>query len=115
MVAGAVLGGLAVIAGAFGAHMLEGRIDEASLQTWDLASRYQMYHALSLLMVGTLKRQAAMNIAGWLFVVGVVLFSGTLYVLAATGFTWLGAITPIGGVALIGGWAALAVGAVRAD
>jgi uncharacterized membrane protein YgdD (TMEM256/DUF423 family) len=109
--AGALLGGLGVIAGAFGAHGLEGKLDSRGLEVFETAAKYQMYHAPALLAVGLLamtgRRGAALNIAGWSFLLGVLIFSGTLYALAFTGIRWLGAITPIGGLALIAGWSAL--------
>jgi uncharacterized membrane protein YgdD (TMEM256/DUF423 family) len=109
---GSIIGGLAVIAGAFGAHGLKGVLDSHSLDVFETAAKYQMYHAPALLAVGLLalsgQRGRALNLAGWLFLVGVLIFSGTLYALAFTGIPWLGAITPIGGLALIAGWVALA-------
>jgi uncharacterized membrane protein YgdD (TMEM256/DUF423 family) len=118
--AGAILGGLAVAAGAFGAHGLKSRVSAPSLEIFETTARYQMYHALALLAVGILARMAvkeppgpALAVAGWCFVVGTLIFSGTLYGLVLTGKTWLGAITPIGGTLLIVGWVALAAGARR--
>ncbi len=109
---GAVLGGLGVIAGAFGAHGLKGTLDSRAMEVFETAAKYQMYHAPALLAVGLLamfgRGGAALNIAGWSFLLGVLIFSGTLYALAFTGIRWLGMITPIGGVALIVGWFALA-------
>jgi uncharacterized membrane protein YgdD (TMEM256/DUF423 family) len=111
---GAVLGGLGVIAGAFGAHGLEGKISGRSLEVFETAAKYQMYHAPALLAVGLLMLNGrggwTLNLAGWSFTIGVLIFSGTLYALALTGIRWLGAITPIGGLALIAGWFALAFG-----
>jgi uncharacterized membrane protein YgdD (TMEM256/DUF423 family) len=110
---GAVIGGLGVIAGAFGAHGLEGKLDSRGFEVFETAARYQMYHAPALLAVGLLamigRRGTALNIAGWSFTLGVLIFSGTLYALAFTGIRWLGMITPIGGLALIAGWFALAI------
>src|SRR4051794_19289408 len=112
---GAVLGGLGVIAGAFGAHGLEGKLDSRGLEVFETAAKYQMYHAPALLAVGLLmllgRGGASVNLAGWSFLLGTLIFSGTLYALALTGIRWLGAITPIGGLALIVGWFALAVAA----
>lgn len=112
---GAILGGVGVIAGAFGAHGLEGVLDGRSFENFETAARYQMYHAPALLAVGLLalhgRSGTALSIAGWSFLLGVLIFSGTLYALAFTGIRWLGAITPIGGVALIVGWFGLAVAA----
>ena len=112
--AGAVLAGLAVAAGAFGAHALEGRISPARIMTFEVAARYQMYHALALLLVGWAAAQWPLwqvHWAGYLFVAGIVIFSGSLYVLVLTDTPWLGAITPLGGVAFISGWLLLGWGA----
>lgn len=109
---GALLSGLAVAVGAFGAHALRGRIPPNLLETYETGVKYHFYHALALLAVALLiNRWPNSNlpvIAGWLFVAGVVLFSGSLYLLAVTGVRWLGAITPFGGVAFIVGWLCLA-------
>ena len=116
---GAASGFLAVAFGAFGAHALRERLSAAMLQTFQTGVSYQMYHALALLAVGVLLGRfsidgsAWLSGAGWLFVAGTLLFSGSLYVLALSGTTWLGAITPLGGVAFLLGWAALAVGIWR--
>jgi uncharacterized membrane protein YgdD (TMEM256/DUF423 family) len=110
---GAVLAGLAVAAGAFGAHGLEGRVTPDRLQTFRTAVSYQMYHALGLLVVGWAAAQgwgAAVHWSGYCFVVGILIFSGSLYLLVLTDTSWLGAITPLGGVAFIAGWLLLAWG-----
>lgn len=108
---GAILGGLAVACGAFAAHGLEDRLNERGLGLFETAARYQMYHALALIAVGLLAGTArggrALGVAGWSFSLGILLFSGSLYALALTGVRWLGAITPIGGVLFLVGWAAL--------
>lgn len=113
----AILGGLGVALGAFGAHALSERLTPSLLQTYETAVRYHFYHALALVaVVYAIGRWPQSNLpvaAGWLFVLGVLIFSGSLYLLAFTGIRWLGAITPIGGVALIAGWACLAVAAWR--
>ncbi len=112
--AGALLAGVAVLLGAFGAHALTGSLSRDRLDVWETAVRYQMYHALAILIVGHLRRRspaAALKVAAMLFGVGIVLFSGTLYVMAITDMSWLGAVTPLGGLAFIAGWVALAVGA----
>lgn len=117
LVLGAVLAGVAVAAGAFGAHGLRARLEPRLLEVFETAARYQMYHALALLAVGLLAERRpsrAASAAGWLFVAGIALFSGSLYALALTGIGWLGAITPLGGVAFLAGWTALAVAAARA-
>lgn len=110
---GALSAGLAVAAGAFGAHALRARVDARALEVFETAARYQMYHALALLFVAWLaERQpesARVRLAGWMFVAGTVLFSGSLYLMTFTGMTWLGAITPLGGVAFLAGWGAVAV------
>jgi uncharacterized membrane protein YgdD (TMEM256/DUF423 family) len=110
----AVLGGLSVAAGAFAAHALRGKISERSLEIFDTAARYQMYHALALLLIAllisrTTSPQPMLVASGWLFIIGVGIFSGSLYALSVTGLNKLGAITPLGGVALIIGWGILAV------
>ena len=112
-VLGATSAGLAVAAGAFGAHLLRGRVPADLLAVFETGARYQMYHALALLLVaGALSRGAApaLRVAGTLFVVGTVLFSGSLYLLALTDVRWLGAVTPLGGLCFLGGWASLALG-----
>jgi uncharacterized membrane protein YgdD (TMEM256/DUF423 family) len=105
---------LSVAAGAFGAHALRSRLSPEYLAVFETAARYQMYHALGLLAVAwDLSRWpgGTAQWAGWLFVVGTVLFSGSLYALALTGERWLGAITPLGGVAFLVGWLCLAFSA----
>ena len=116
MVVGALLAGLAVAAGAFGAHALRSRLAPAELAAFETAARYQMYHALALLLTARLvagRSNLLLRAAFWCFLAGSVLFSGSLYVLALTGARWLGAITPLGGVVLLAGWACLAAGSVR--
>lgn len=117
LIAGALLGLLGVALGAFGAHGLKTRVEPALLDVWQTAVSYQMYHALALLVVGGLAWQwpqpGALRWAGLLWLVGVLLFSGSLYALVLSGIRPLGAITPIGGVALLAGWAALLVGVSR--
>ena len=103
-VAGAGLGFLGVLAGAFGAHALQGRLAPDLLAVWETAARYHLIHALALVFAGWIGARAA----GWLFVCGIVIFSGSLYGLALTGTRWLGAITPLGGLCLLAGWLALA-------
>jgi len=108
---GAISGGLAVAAGAFGAHSLENTLDPRGMAVFETAARYQMYHALALIAVGLMaSRGRRVDLAGWAFLVGTLLFSGSLYALALTGERRLGAITPIGGVGFLVGWAALAFG-----
>lgn len=114
---GAVLAGLAVAFGAFGAHGLRATLTPEDLATFETGVRYQMYHALALLAVAWAMTQwesPLLPVAGWAFVVGITVFSGSLYLLVLTGPRWLGAITPIGGVALLVGWALMAWAAFRA-
>lgn len=115
-VLGALLAGLAVAAGAFGAHGLKARLAPDLLEVFETAARYQMYHALGLLAVAWAAArwpQPAVTAAGWCFVAGIVVFCGSLYVLSLTGTRWLGAITPLGGLAFMVGWLALALAAWR--
>ncbi len=115
-VLGAASGALSVAAGAFGAHALKARLAPELLAIFDTAARYQALHALALLAVAwacTRWPGRAAHSAGWCFVLGTVLFSGSLYALALTGVRALGAITPVGGVLFIGGWLALALAAWR--
>jgi uncharacterized membrane protein YgdD (TMEM256/DUF423 family) len=107
---------IGVAAGAFGAHGLRDRLTPDLLAVWETAVRYQLYHALALFAVAwALSRWPgrAGEAAGWLFVVGTVLFSGSLYALSLSGQRWLGAITPLGGVAFLAGWACLIWTAIR--
>ena len=107
---------VAVGAGAFGAHGLRARLSPELLAVFETAARYQMYHALALLAVAwavTRWPGALPQWAGWLFLAGTVLFSGSLYLLALTGIRWLGAITPLGGLALLAGWLCLLLAAAR--
>ncbi|WP_165071662.1 DUF423 domain-containing protein [Paludisphaera rhizosphaerae] len=113
---GAAWGFLAVAMGAFGAHGLKERLDQIGrADNFHTAAQYHMYIALALVAVGLLRLTgrsgAAVRTAGWTFLVGSMIFSGTLYALSLTGIRWLGAITPIGGVLIMIGWAALAVAA----
>lgn len=113
---GAVLAGLGVAAGAFGAHLLKDTLTPADLEIWRSAASYQMYHALALLVVGRLlTRHPSRLLRGscWLFILGILLFSGSLYLLAISGRPEIGAVTPFGGVAFLGGWVCLAVGVAR--
>jgi uncharacterized membrane protein YgdD (TMEM256/DUF423 family) len=115
-IAGAVAAMIGVIVGAFGAHGLRGRLSPADLEIFETGVRYHMYHALGLFAVAWAASRwpsGATTLAGWLLIVGIVVFSGSLYALVLTGQRWLGAVTPIGGVALIAGWAALAWAVVR--
>ena len=112
MFIGALMGFVGVGLGAFGAHGLRGRLTPDMLAVFETGVRYQMYHALALLAVGAMMSRVdsrALVAAGWSFTVGILIFSGSLYALALSGATMLGAITPIGGLAFLAGWIALAV------
>ena len=114
---GAILGFLGVVAGAVGSHGLAGRVPAQRLELFELAAQYQMYHALALMLVGTLYERWAGRLllaAGGLFLIGTVLFSGSLYVLVLTDAAWAGPLTPVGGTAFLGGWLMLAVAAIAA-
>ena len=115
---GAVLALVAVALGAFGAHGLRSTLTPQDLATFETAARYQMYHALALLAVAWVYTRwpgTAVAFAGWLFVAGIVVFSGSLYALVLTGQRWLGAITPLGGLCFLVAWALVAWAAFRAD
>jgi uncharacterized membrane protein YgdD (TMEM256/DUF423 family) len=115
---GALLAALGVALGAYGAHALRARLAPEALAIYQTAAQYQMWHALGLLGVGllcnVLPGSTWLRASGWLLALGVVLFSGSLYLLAATGMRWLGAVTPLGGSALILGWLAMAIALLRA-
>ncbi|HEU4383031.1 MAG TPA: DUF423 domain-containing protein [Anaeromyxobacteraceae bacterium] len=107
---------VSVAAGAFGAHALKTRLAPDLLAAFETGARYQMFHALGLLAVAWAAGRfpgALVSAAGWLLVAGTVLFSGSLYLLALTGTRWLGAVTPVGGVAFLAGWACLGWAAIR--
>jgi uncharacterized membrane protein YgdD (TMEM256/DUF423 family) len=105
-------GMLAVALGAFGAHALKDKLDAYALGVFETAVQYHFYHSFALLAVGIIAlsqpQTALLKSSGWLFILGILVFSGSLYLLSITGVRWLGAITPLGGLALIGGWACLA-------
>lgn len=116
--AGAGFAMLAVVTGAFAAHGLKQLLEPYALNLIETAARYQMYHAIALLVVGVISMASQfsprwLNFAGAAFILGILLFSGSLYLLAFSGIRWLGAITPIGGFALILGWFALMVAALK--
>jgi uncharacterized membrane protein YgdD (TMEM256/DUF423 family) len=111
LVVGSLLAGLAVAAGAFGAHGLKTRLPADLLLVFETAVRYQMYHALGLLVVAFAMNRwpdGAFQVAGWLMLAGIILFSGSLYALCLTGVRALGAITPFGGLCFLAGWVVLA-------
>ncbi|MBX5436864.1 MAG: DUF423 domain-containing protein [Alicyclobacillaceae bacterium] len=112
---GGVFGFLAVALGAFAAHGLKGKLDAGQLDVFHTGVQYQMYHGLALLLTAMLLMRMESSwliVAGWCFIAGVVLFSGSLYALALTGAKLFGPITPIGGVLFLVGWVCLVVGAV---
>ena len=114
---GAIGGLLGVGLGAFGAHALRARFDDYSMRVFETAVQYQFYHALALLAVGLLLLQfpnsSLLKSSVPLFALGILIFSGSLYVLSITGIKWLGAITPLGGLAFIVGWVCLAIAALK--
>ncbi len=115
MLVGALAAFIGVALGAFGAHGLRARLSPDMLNVFEIGVRYQMYHAFGILFVGLIRARFDGPIivaAGWLFTAGIVLFSGSLYLLALTGTTIFGAITPIGGLLFLIGWACLAIGAI---
>jgi uncharacterized membrane protein YgdD (TMEM256/DUF423 family) len=117
LIAGAISGFISVLAGAFGAHTLRTHISAEQLQAFETGARYQMYHALALLAVAWLASRSPTNAALWagrLFLIGTLLFSGSLYLIALTGVTRFGLVTPFGGVAFLAGWFCLALAANRA-
>lgn len=113
---GAVLMALSVAFGAFGAHMLEARIGTDALAVYETGIRYHMIHGIAILITGLLAgvsgNSKGLYWAGSLFIIGTIIFSGSLYILSITGIKWLGAITPIGGVAFIAGWIVLLLSAL---
>jgi len=113
---GALFALLGVALGAFGAHGLRATLSPADLATFETGVRYQMYHAFGLFVVAWAASRwagAPVHWAGWLFVAGIVVFSGSLYTLVLTGHRWLGAVTPLGGLCFLAGWALLAWSAFR--
>jgi uncharacterized membrane protein YgdD (TMEM256/DUF423 family) len=113
---GALSAFLSVAAGAFGAHALRTRLTPEMLVVFETGARYQMYHSLGLILLGLLAQQrpsSLLDAAGWALTAGIVLFSGSLYALALSGLRVLGAITPLGGLGLLVGWALFALAAWR--
>ena len=118
LIAGAALALLAVLAGAFAAHGLKATLDAQQLAVFETAARYQMYHAFALLVVGGLSTlsqfpRRLLGFAAFAFSLGILLFSGSLYLLALSGIRWLGAITPLGGTAFILGWLLLIIAVTK--
>ncbi|ALS77740.1 DUF423 domain-containing protein [Planococcus kocurii] len=120
LIAGAVNALLSVAFGAFGAHLLEGRVADKYLDTWQTAVQYQMFHSIGLIVVAILMSStllgslSSLSWAGYLMLAGIVIFSGSLYVLSLTGIGVLGAITPIGGIAFIAAWVMVIIAAAKA-
>lgn len=109
-IVGAIMAFLAVALGAFGAHALKNRLTPDMLDIFEVGVRYHMYHALGLLAVAWATSrwpESNLTAAGWAFIVGIIIFSGSLYILSMTGMRWFGAITPLGGLAFLIGWAIL--------
>ncbi|MEP6778928.1 MAG: DUF423 domain-containing protein [Gemmatimonadaceae bacterium] len=116
VIIGALSAAMGVGAGAFGAHALRAKLEPRMLEVFETGARYQMYHAIALIAVAWAVNRwpgSLTTAAGWLLVAGTVFFSGSLYLMALTGVTKLGAITPIGGVCFIAGWICLAVAAFK--
>ncbi|HLQ72543.1 MAG TPA: DUF423 domain-containing protein [Bacillota bacterium] len=116
LVIGAASGFIAVALGAFGAHGLEGKISEASISIWEKAVQYQMFHTFALVAVGLVFakiERPSLGWSGWLFLIGIILFSGSLYTYALTGVTFFALITPFGGVAFLIGWFLLGFAVVK--
>jgi uncharacterized membrane protein YgdD (TMEM256/DUF423 family) len=110
VVVGAASMAVGVALGAFGAHALRDTFDAKQMEWWHTAQEYQVWHALALVLVGLLSSSGRrLGVVGWLFIAGTLVFSGSLYAMALTKATWLGAITPIGGASFIAGWIALAM------
>ncbi|MGX9933502.1 DUF423 domain-containing protein [Virgibacillus salarius] len=116
LVLGMINGFLAVALGAFGAHGLEGRLSEKALSTWEKAVNYQMFHTMALLVTGLLMMKAdpaSIIWAGWMFFIGIILFSGSLYIYSTTAIKTFAMITPLGGVAFLIGWVLLGTFVVK--
>ncbi|CAG9606733.1 DUF423 domain-containing protein [Pseudoneobacillus rhizosphaerae] len=117
LILGAINAFLAVALGAFGAHGLEGKLEPKYLETWKTGVTYQMFHATGLLIIavllGKLPANSLLSWSGWLMFIGIILFSGSLYVLSVTKISILGAVTPLGGVAFLAAWILLIIVAVK--
>ncbi|MEO0988550.1 MAG: DUF423 domain-containing protein [Cyanobacteria bacterium J06639_14] len=113
----AILGGLSVAGGAFATHSLKNMLTEKALATFETGIRYQMYHALALLLIALLLLTTEVSpvfliSAGWAYIAGIVLFSGSLYILSLAGVKWMGALAPLGGLGFLVGWSCLAIAAL---
>lgn len=117
IVIASISGFLAVVLGAFGAHGLKNRLTPDLMDTWHTAVQYHFWHTLALLGIGILLNQGLppkwLTLSGWLFTTGIVIFSGSLYILCLSGVRWLGAITPIGGTLWLAAWACLCYSAAK--
>lgn len=117
IILGAINAFLAVALGAFGAHGLEGQVEQKYLEIWKTGVTYQMFHATGLLIVGVLlgrlPANALLSWSGWMMVIGIILFSGSLYVMTLTKISILGAITPLGGLSFLAAWILIVVAAVK--
>lgn len=120
LMAGSIFGGLSVAAGAFASHALKAQLSEKSQQIFETGTKYQMYHALALILVSLLLSrteggEGVLTIAGYAFIAGIVLFSGSLYGLSLSEIKWFGPITPLGGVAFLVGWGCIAIAAFKSS
>lgn len=119
LVLGSINAGLVVVLGAFGAHAFKARLANDMMAVYHTAIQYHLFHALGLLVLGTVAlwvpASAYLKWAGWLMFAGIVLFSGSLYLLSVTGTRWLGAITPFGGAAFIAAWVLFCIGVLKAS
>ena len=120
LLAGSIFGGLSVAAGAFASHALKAQLSEKSQQIFETGTKYQMYHALALILVSLLLSRAEggedlLTLAGYAFIAGIVLFSGSLYGLSLSEMKWFGPITPLGGVAFLVGWGCVAIAALKSS
>ena len=118
MVTGGLLGLSSVLLGAFGAHGLRNLVSAASISSWQTGVSYQMFHALALLIIGLWLRQGGAKLLNWaaiLFCLGVLTFSGSIYLLVLFQISWIGPITPLGGLLLIAGWLCLCLAALKLD
>lgn len=117
MITGSLLGAVSVMIGAFGAHALKSMLEQNNrLETFETAVKYQFYHSIALLFLGLLMTKSVHKlypVAGYSFIIGILIFSGSLYILSTTGITKWGAITPIGGLAMIVGWITMAIGIAK--